>query len=82
MRIFVLDDSRSDLATLRLGRVEALANAALAALPPGDGRFAFAGWTLDAATRNLWNAAGRRADLTSSEFDLLVGRDRRFRAPS
>ena len=40
---------------------------------PADGvRYRFAGWTLNAATRDLSGEGGRRAELTSSEFDLLV----------
>ncbi len=32
----------------------------------------FAGWSLDDTTRDLTSPAGRRVDLTSSEFDLLM----------
>ena len=34
--------------------------------------YGFAGWTLDASTRDLVGATGKRVDLTSSEFDLLM----------
>lgn len=50
------------------------------ALPSGDprhtarepSRYAFAGWTLDAVTRELLDGAGKSVHLTSLEFDLLV----------
>ncbi|HEY6521874.1 MAG TPA: winged helix-turn-helix domain-containing protein [Roseiarcus sp.] len=34
--------------------------------------YMFAGWTLDETTRDLLNPTGKRIDLTSSEFDLLM----------
>jgi two-component system OmpR family response regulator len=37
-----------------------------------DRRYVFAGWSLDAATRDLVRSSGARVDLTSSEFDLLM----------
>ena len=39
---------------------------------PIERLFLFAGWTLDETTRDLIGPAGRRVDLTSSEFDLLM----------
>ncbi len=82
MRIFVLGDERPDLATienaLRLGQIEFLD----ASSPQGptrleEDRYLFAGWTLDAATRDLSGADGRSAELTSSEFELLLALIRR-----
>ena len=35
-------------------------------------RYVFAGWTLDAMTRELLDGAGASVHLTSSEFDLLM----------
>lgn len=35
-------------------------------------RYLFAGWSLDAARRDLIRTSGLRVDLTSSEFDLLM----------
>ena len=77
MQIFVVGESRPDLAAveaaLRLGRVEFLGRGAPAtATFRGLSPFRFAGLTLDPATRDLRDAAGARADLTSFEFDLLV----------
>ncbi|MBV8103090.1 MAG: winged helix-turn-helix domain-containing protein [Hyphomicrobiales bacterium] len=75
MRIFVVAGESRDLAAietaLRLGEVEFLS--AAAPFPaPDQRRYAFAGWTLDVATRDLANPVGRRVNLTSSEFDLLL----------
>jgi two-component system OmpR family response regulator len=77
MQILVLGDDGPDLAAIknavRLGKFEVLATRN----PPrpartDSGRYRFAGWTLDAARRDLAGDGGRRAVLTSSEFDLLV----------
>ncbi|TCR63378.1 response regulator [Bosea sp. BK604] len=37
-----------------------------------DAVIAFAGWTLDKATRRLFNPAGARVALTGAEFELLL----------
>lgn len=76
MRILVLGEGGPDLAAienaLRLGKVE-LIRAAEPRTELADGRrFAFAGYVLDAATRDLISSSGRRVELTSSEFDLLM----------
>jgi len=77
MRIFVLDNDHADPATiataLKSGEIEIFAARDSSAPPFSDGgRYTFAEWTLDAATRDLFDATGRRAVLTSSEFDLLL----------
>ena len=75
MRIFVVGGEGRDLAAienaLRFGDVEIL-SAAPVPSAPDQRRYAFAGWTLDATTRDLADAAGRRVNLTSSEFELLM----------
>jgi len=75
MRIFVLDNDHPDPATianaLKSGEIEIFAARDSSALFH-EGRYTFAEWTLDAATRDLFDATGRRAVLTSSEFDLLL----------
>ena len=76
MRILVLGEDSPDLATiesaLRRGQVEILATqSAMSPSPSESARYAFAGWTLDTASRDVTGPLGRRADLTSSEFDLL-----------
>ncbi len=39
---------------------------------PFERLYTFAGWSLDETTRELMTPGGRRVDLTSSEFDLLM----------
>ena len=77
MRIFVLGGESGDLAAIetafRQGEVEFLSASSAPASPAIDERrYVFAGWALDATTRDLVSAGGRRVDLTSSEFDLLL----------
>jgi two-component system, OmpR family, response regulator len=42
------------------------------AVNPVERLYVFAGWTLEEAARDLVSPTGRRVDLTSSEFDLLL----------
>jgi DNA-binding response OmpR family regulator len=74
MRIFVLGDETPDLSSLeralRMGEVEIVAPNENP-VPVDDGQYAFGGWRLDSATRELVGAAGQRPMLTSLEFDLL-----------
>jgi DNA-binding response OmpR family regulator len=76
MKIFVLGSESRDLtgieAALRRSDIEIVDLRASIAPRDGERRFVFAGWTLDAATRDLVSASGERVDLTSSEFDLLM----------
>ncbi len=77
MRIFVLGGESGDLAAIenafRQGEVEFLsASSAPASVAINERRYVFAGWVLDATTRDLVSAGGRKVDLTSSEFDLLL----------
>ncbi len=39
---------------------------------PVERLYLFAGWTLEETARNLFSPAGRRVDLTTSEFNLLL----------
>ena len=75
MRIVVLGAASEDLtaieAALKRGEVE-IVDAAPSLLSPREPRYAFAGFTLDVATRNMIRTDGGRVDLTSSEFDLLM----------
>jgi DNA-binding response OmpR family regulator len=41
-------------------------------IEPVQRSYLFAEWTLDETARDLISAAGRRVDLTSSEFELMV----------
>jgi DNA-binding response OmpR family regulator len=77
MRIFVLGGESGDLAAIenafRQGEVELLnASSPPASVAINERRYVFASWMLDATTRELVSAGGRRVDLTSSEFDLLL----------
>ncbi len=76
MQILVLDDSRPELTTieqaLRAGEIAFLAAERGPHAPAAEPRYGFAGWTLDPAARDVVDAAGLRAKLTSSEFDLLL----------
>jgi DNA-binding response OmpR family regulator len=76
MRIFVVGGEGGDLAAIenafRQGEVEFLSTpGAPASVAINERRYVFAGWALDATTRDLVSAGGTRVDLTSSEFDLL-----------
>jgi len=72
MRILVLAGDNPDLAAiksaLRLGEIEVLAPDSRDSCAC---RWAFAGWTLDAGTRELVSPTGHHVHLTSSEYDLL-----------
>lgn len=86
MRILILDDDNQDLAAiesaLRLGEIEIggarlpdlPSRRAITPSPPAlvEGRYVFAGWTLDSLARTLVSPSGQEVDLTSSEFDLLM----------
>ncbi len=76
MRIFVVGGDGRDRAAiedaLRFGDLEILGAAAPVPSAPHQRRYAFAGWMLDATTRDLADPEGRRVNLTSSEFELLM----------
>ena len=73
MRILILGHDGHDLAAvenaIRQGDIEFRHTGADA---PRDRVHVFAGWTLDETARDLVNPVGRRVELTSSEFDLLM----------
>jgi two-component system OmpR family response regulator len=50
----------------------ALTSRSGALLPRGPRRYRFAGWTLDAARREVWSPEGVLISMTSGEFDLLL----------
>ena len=76
MRIFVVGGDGRDRAAiedaLRFGDLEILGAAAPISSAPHQRRYAFAGWMLDATTRDLADPEGRRVNWTSSEFELSM----------
>ena len=70
MQIHILEDAGQELAAIdnAIRRRDRRAHAVRAI----ERLYIFAGWTLDETTRDLMSPAGRRVDLTSSEFDLLL----------
>lgn len=74
MRILVLNRDHTVMAAiesaLRVGDVKLVSATPGEALPLR--RYAFAGWTLDAATREILSPGGSPIELTSSEFELLM----------
>jgi two-component system, OmpR family, response regulator len=73
MQIHILDDAGQELAAIdnAVRRREGEIRRAQA-VKPIERLYLFAGWTLDETVRDLVSPAGRRVDLTSSEFDLLI----------
>lgn len=77
MRILVLAGDGPDAAAiesaLRLGEIEIFTPDSVPMLRVSrEGRWGFAGWTLDAVTRQCVSPSDRHVDLTSSEYDLLT----------
>jgi len=78
MRILILDDANQDRAVIENAIRERDVEIRRAdALKPIERLYVFAGWTLEETARDLVSPAGRRVDLTSSEFDLLLAFVRR-----
>jgi len=55
----------------RIRNVLRRCDASLSTMGPGVGRYAFAGWTLDTASRSLYAANGEIVPLAGGEFELL-----------
>ena len=73
MRILILDDAGQDSAVIEDAVRERDVEIRRAdAVKPIERLYLFAGWTLEETARDLFSPAGRRVDLTSSEFDLLL----------
>jgi DNA-binding response OmpR family regulator len=73
MRILILDDADRESSAIEnaiRGREAEIRRAD--AMRPIERLYLFAGWTLGETARDLVSPAGRRVDLTSSEFDLLL----------
>jgi two-component system, OmpR family, response regulator len=73
MRIFNLDEAGQESAASEDAVRERDIEVRRAdAVKPVERLYLFAGWTLEETARDLFSPAGRRVDLTSSEFDLLM----------
>jgi DNA-binding response OmpR family regulator len=73
MQIQILEDAGHELAAIdETARRRQVAVRRAQAIKPIERLFVFARWTLDETTRDLIDPVGRRVDLTSSEFDLLM----------
>jgi two-component system, OmpR family, response regulator len=73
MRILILGDAGEELAGIESAIREREVEIRRAdAVEPAERLYAFAGWTLEETARNLVSPSGRRVDLTSSEFELLM----------
>jgi two-component system, OmpR family, response regulator len=78
MRILVLDDAGQDRALIEDAvRARDVKIHRADAVKPIERLYLFAGWTLEETARDLFSPAGRRVDLTSSEFGLLLAFVRR-----
>ena len=73
MRILILDDADQERAvTENIARERDGGIRRADAVMPVERLYLFAGWRLEETARDLVSPAGRRVDLTSSEFDLLL----------
>jgi DNA-binding response OmpR family regulator len=73
MRILILDDANQEPAVIENAireRDDEICRADF--VKPIERLYVFAGWTLEETARDLVSPAGRRVDLTSSEFNLLL----------
>jgi two-component system, OmpR family, response regulator len=73
MRILILDDAGREQALPENAILERAAEIGRAfSVTPFEQLYLFAGWRLEETARDLVTPGGRRVDLTSSEFDLLL----------
>jgi len=73
MRIHILEDAGQELAAIDNMNVRREVQIRRAqAIAPVERLYLFAQWTLDETARDLISPSGRRVDLTSSEYDLLM----------
>jgi hypothetical protein len=72
MRILILDDASEGLAAIESAIQGHQIQIRRADAVEPNRLYVFAGWTLEETARDLVSRAGRRVDLTSSEFDLLM----------
>lgn len=73
MRILIADDADPERAVIENAiQKRDLQIRRADAVKPVERLYVFAGWTLEETARDLLSPTGRRVDLTSSEFDLLL----------
>jgi DNA-binding response OmpR family regulator len=72
MQIHILEDAGQGLAIDKSVRRREFEILRAQPVDPSERLRLFAGWSLDETTRDLMSPTGRRVDLTSSEFDLLM----------
>jgi DNA-binding response OmpR family regulator len=73
MRILILGDAGEDAAAIESAiRERKVVIRRANTVEPFEQFYLFAGWTLEETARNLVSPTGRRVDLTSSEFELLM----------
>ena len=73
MRILILGDGGEDATAIESAiREREVVIRRANTVEPVERLYLFAGWTLEETTRDLVSPAGRRVDLTSSEFELLM----------
>ena len=73
MRILILGDGGEDAAAIESAiRQREVVIRRANTVEPFEQFYLFAGWTLEETARNLVSPTGRRVDLTSSEFELLM----------
>jgi len=73
MRILILGDGGEDTAAIESAiREREVVIRRANTVEPFEQFYLFAGWTLEETARNLVSPTGRRVDLTSSEFELLI----------
>lgn len=73
MRLLILDDANEGLAAIENAiRGHQIQFRGADAVEPNERLYVFAGWTLEETARDLVSPSGRRVELTSSEFDLLM----------
>ena len=70
--MLILDEADRERAASTTSTVGATAKTGAPTPMPIERLYLFAGWTLEETARNLVSPAGRRVDLTSSEFNLLL----------
>ena len=72
MHIQILEEAGQELAAIDNLSLRREVQIRARAIKPVERLYLFAQWTLDETARDLISPTGRRVDLTSSEYDLLM----------